>query len=244
MSQSIETFAIGEITIRQHNGLFNLKDLHQAAGNERRHQPSNFLARDQTQALIEAIKATDNAPCIETKRGAGGGTYACRELVIAYAAWMNPSFHLKVLRVFLYTALPSPDQHELKEDMRLPLPRQEERKPIRRREDLSFVQRDPETGRLKNWCVHEGPGSWHRHFQMGEFWFKEVEELALHSPSEALDALECSLTALLPYQHTGQAMGFFNRMSNWVVAFFQFYNDIPFTNPPERIRDTRRSARA
>lgn len=69
-------------------------------------------------------------------------------------------------------------------------------------------------------------------------------KLALHSPSEALDALECSLTALLPYQHTGQAMGFFNRMSNWVVAFFQFYNDIPFTNPPERIRDTRRSAMA
>ena len=34
MSQSIQAFALGEITIRQHNGLFSLNDLHKAAGGE------------------------------------------------------------------------------------------------------------------------------------------------------------------------------------------------------------------
>ena len=36
MSQSIQAFALGEITIRQFNGLFSLNDLHKAAGSELR----------------------------------------------------------------------------------------------------------------------------------------------------------------------------------------------------------------
>jgi hypothetical protein len=39
-------------------------------------------------------------------RGAHGGTYACRELVIAYAAWIDAKFHLRVLRVFLASVAP------------------------------------------------------------------------------------------------------------------------------------------
>lgn len=46
---------------------------------------------------------TAEIPAVLSKEGRTGGTYACRELVIAYAAWINPAFHLKVLRAFLDT---------------------------------------------------------------------------------------------------------------------------------------------
>ncbi|QIL45524.1 KilA-N domain-containing protein [Acidovorax sp. HDW3] len=104
----MQAFTIGETTVRQHTGLFSLNDLHQASGGEEKSAPSKFLRLDTTQALIEAIQATDSAACIETRRGAGGGTYACRELVIAYAAWISAAFHLKVIRVFLAVATPQP----------------------------------------------------------------------------------------------------------------------------------------
>ncbi|VWC73702.1 KilA-N domain-containing protein [Burkholderia contaminans] len=34
----------------------------------------------------------------------------CPEIVIAYAAWISPTFHLKVIRVFLAVTSPAPDE--------------------------------------------------------------------------------------------------------------------------------------
>ncbi|MBS7244217.1 MAG: KilA-N domain-containing protein [Comamonas sp.] len=105
MSHPIQAFAIGEIAIRQHNGLFSLNDLHKAAGNHAKQKPSEWLRNQQTQDLAEEISKA-GIPAFETKRGNGAGTYACRELVIAYAAWINAAFHLKVIRVFLAATQP------------------------------------------------------------------------------------------------------------------------------------------
>jgi hypothetical protein len=78
--------------------------LHAASGGEEKHEPNYFVRLDQTQALISEISKSPemgNLEPIKTARGRNGGTYACRELVIAYAAWISAAFHLKVIRVFL-----------------------------------------------------------------------------------------------------------------------------------------------
>jgi hypothetical protein len=92
---------VAQTAIRQHGGLYSLNDLHKAAGNEKRHQPSDWLRLDQTRALAAEISNSGNSRSLETKTGRHGGTYVCRELVVAYAAWISAEFHLKVIRVFM-----------------------------------------------------------------------------------------------------------------------------------------------
>lgn len=92
-------------------GRFCLNDLHRAAGGEKRHQPSNWLRSEQAEGLIEELQG-ESAPHIRgtakippISRVVGGlssaqGTFVVRELVYAYAMWISPKFHLKVIRTF------------------------------------------------------------------------------------------------------------------------------------------------
>ena len=96
-------FFIGSSQIRCVDGLYSLNDLHKASGRAAKHRPSYFLSNDQTRALIKVIK-TAGIPAVKSTEGRNGGTYACKELVIAYAAWISPAFHLQVIRVFLDSA--------------------------------------------------------------------------------------------------------------------------------------------
>jgi len=102
--------SIGSVTIREHDGLYSLNDLHRASGSDNKHRPSLYLANEQTKALIAEIDKA-GIPAFRTTRGRYASTYACRELVIAYAAWISAAFHLKVIRVFLDTVAPA--QHPL-----------------------------------------------------------------------------------------------------------------------------------
>ncbi len=86
---------IDDIQIRQDaEGRYSLNGLHRAAGEEDRHQPSNFLRLDTTQALMEEINSSDvrnlkdGISSIQTKQKLG--TYVCKELVYAYAMWISP----------------------------------------------------------------------------------------------------------------------------------------------------------
>ncbi|WP_080745638.1 KilA-N domain-containing protein [Gallibacterium anatis] len=89
-------------SISQLSNLYNLKDLHRVSGNEAKHEPNRFIRLDQTKDLITEIESeAPNTKAVKTLRGTQGGTYACKELVIAYAAWISPAFHLVVLRAFL-----------------------------------------------------------------------------------------------------------------------------------------------
>ena len=117
MTQSTIALTLGNITIRQQNGLFSLNDLHTAAGSEPKHQPHEFLRIEQTKALVaELSNSGDSRNYLETKRGKFGGTYACRELVIAYAAWISAAFHLKVIRVFLAATTPQAEPTQTRLD--------------------------------------------------------------------------------------------------------------------------------
>lgn len=107
MSQSTIALQLGNVTIRQTNGLFCLNDLHKAAGGTEKLEPNRFLRLDQTTELIKEIQK-DGATAMTARPKVG--TYACRELVIAYAAWISAAFHLKVIRVFLDAVAPQQER--------------------------------------------------------------------------------------------------------------------------------------
>lgn len=109
-SSKMTALTLGTSAIRELDGLYSLNDLHQAAGGEDKHAPFRFMRLDTTKALIEEIAKSPEMVVFKMTQGRNGGTYACRELVIAYAAWISPAFHLKVIRVFL--AATTPQQHD------------------------------------------------------------------------------------------------------------------------------------
>lgn len=87
-------------SIRTFENLYSLNDLHRASGSENKHLPFRFIRLETTKDLIEEIEQ-DNSNALKVIRGAQGGTYACEELMLAYAMWISPKFHLIVLRAFL-----------------------------------------------------------------------------------------------------------------------------------------------
>lgn len=88
--------------IRPYENLFSLNDLHVSSGGNLKHKPSNFIRLDTTKDLAAEIERCENSNiALKVIRGAQGGTYACEELMLAYAMWISPKFHLVVLRAFL-----------------------------------------------------------------------------------------------------------------------------------------------
>ncbi len=97
------TLTIADTAIRQDaEGRYCLNDLHRASGGESKHQPAFWLRNAQTRALIEEIGNSANLQSLPVAsiEGAGGGTYVVKELVYAYAMWISPAFHLKVIRAY------------------------------------------------------------------------------------------------------------------------------------------------
>ena len=90
-------------------GRYNLNQLHRASGGEKRHQPSDWLRTDGARQLIAALEAdpgNPGTPVSVVRGGKAQGSFVCRELVLAYAMWVSPAFHLAVLRA--YDALTAP----------------------------------------------------------------------------------------------------------------------------------------
>ena len=95
------TISISNVAIRQSSGqLFNLNDLYKASGSNPTHQPSNWLRNQQTKDLIAEIEVEGGKACEVINGGKNRGTYACKELVYAYATWISAKFFLLVIRTF------------------------------------------------------------------------------------------------------------------------------------------------
>lgn len=101
------------ITIKQDSeGRFCLNDLHKSSGGAEKDAPAKFLRTDTAEGMIkelvneiEAGNPAANAVTIVRGRGITG-TYVVKELVYAYAMWISPAFHLKVIRFFDRGATP------------------------------------------------------------------------------------------------------------------------------------------
>lgn len=93
---------IADISIRQDaERRYSLNDLHRAAGGENRHRPSLWAENQQAQALVTEIESEAGIPAlVSVKGGASSGTFVSKELVYAYAMWISPAFHLKVIRAY------------------------------------------------------------------------------------------------------------------------------------------------
>jgi hypothetical protein len=102
---------VGAVQVREEDGMYSLNDLHLASGGAQRHTPAKFIRLEQAKLLIEQIESFPEVDSNQMPKkasairvfngGTNPGTWACREMVIAYAAWINAAFHLKVIRVFL-----------------------------------------------------------------------------------------------------------------------------------------------
>ncbi|WP_101774942.1 KilA-N domain-containing protein [Pasteurella oralis] len=108
-------------SIRTIDNLFCLNDLHKASGSDKNKQPAFFIRNEQTKDLISEINsenshsANSQTAIKSINGGKDRGTYACEELVLSYAMWISPKFHLVVLRAFLAMHRNEPQQLALPE---------------------------------------------------------------------------------------------------------------------------------
>lgn len=118
----MSNLTILKTAIRSYENLFSLNDLHIASGGLEKHRPSLFARNEQTKELIKEIendRSTKTIFALKTIRGGSDiskqGTWACEELMLAYAMWISPKFHLVVLRAFLAMHRKQPQQLALPE---------------------------------------------------------------------------------------------------------------------------------
>jgi len=82
------------------SGRFSLTDLWRISGAKKSNKPAYFLSKN-GKAILDFLKADFGAfKPVSIKSGKYGGTYVCKELVYAYAMWLDPSFQVKVIRAF------------------------------------------------------------------------------------------------------------------------------------------------
>lgn len=83
--------------------MVSLTDLWKEAGSIREKAPNYWLNQDSTKDFVEMatsmLNATQNC-IIKSKRGKGGGTYAHKNIALAYAKYLDARLHVLVNEIF------------------------------------------------------------------------------------------------------------------------------------------------
>lgn len=88
-------------TIKQDaDGRYCLNDVHKASGGGAIKAPAQWMRHDPFKELEQSIMLKSTIKPTAAKAGRYGGTYAVKELVYAYAMWISPEYHLKVIRAY------------------------------------------------------------------------------------------------------------------------------------------------
>lgn len=94
---------VASVSVRtDKDGRFCLNDLHRAAGGNASHAPGQWLRNKQAQELVRELGGVEipTGPVATINDGINNGTFVAKELVYAYAMWISPAFHLKVIRAY------------------------------------------------------------------------------------------------------------------------------------------------
>lgn len=98
----MQTLSLQNQSVRTLDNLFCLQDIHAASNSDKNKQPAFFIRNQQTKDLIQTIHSANSQSAVRIVNGGPDrGTWACQELVIAYANWISPKFYLHVINTFL-----------------------------------------------------------------------------------------------------------------------------------------------
>lgn len=83
-------------------GRYCLTDIYRASNLPAHKRPVKFEATPSFKGIQEVLKVRTRtfAPYEKTRGRYNGGTWACKEMLIAYAMWVSPEFMVKVIDVF------------------------------------------------------------------------------------------------------------------------------------------------
>lgn len=89
--------------VRADGDMLSLTDLWKTARSPKSKSPNDWLRLDSSQQLIDTVAEllnTVSSRIIKTKKGKGGGSYAHRNVALAYAKYLDPKLHAMVNEIF------------------------------------------------------------------------------------------------------------------------------------------------
>lgn len=106
-----KVFFIDDVPVRQNDShMISLTDIYQIAESrgwtEGKYNPYDWQRRDGKQLIEFASESLNTTICriIKASRGKGGGTYAHKNIALAYAKYLSPELHMQVNDVYLRAA--------------------------------------------------------------------------------------------------------------------------------------------